>query len=102
MRSNSSCSHTWGPVHPEDLLEVLELRLGLRLPHLAQDPPDPAAVVADQGDEHLARNVAPHDQHVGLVEPGRVQELPPAPLGAVDVGRVVERNLAHSAPPVPS
>ncbi len=74
----------------------------------------PDVAVLDDRDHHLAGDVAPHDEHPRLVVLGRIQELLPQHLGAVDVGGVVEaeggiaalRRLApekpHAAIPVGS
>src|SRR5207249_868316 len=52
------------------------------------------SVLGDDGDDRLARHVAAADQHVGAVEARRVEELLPADLRAVEVGR--EKDLRHS------
>src|SRR4029079_2673870 len=50
----------------------------------------PAVRGLDDRHHHLAGDVAAHDERVGLVELGGVQELAPALLGAVHVAGVVE------------
>src|SRR5207248_5612221 len=55
-----------------------------------------AVAVLDDGDHRLAGHVAPADQDVGVIELGRVEELPPADFGSVQVGRI---ENSHSLPP---
>src|SRR5262249_19710937 len=49
-----------------------------------------AAVVAADGHEALARDVAAHHQRVGLVHLSGREELAEATVGAVDVGREID------------
>ena len=46
---------------------------------------DEAAVAVDDRDDRLARDIAAHHEHVDAVERAGVDELPPQPVGAVDV-----------------
>src|SRR5450759_3815063 len=52
------------------------------------------AVLLDDRDDRLAGHVAAADQYVRVIEPAGVQELPPARLRTVEVGR--EKDLWHS------
>jgi hypothetical protein len=72
--------------HVPDLrLHLVELGGGQHL--LAGDAAGhPPAVAGHDRHHRLAGDVAAHDQGVRAVEPGRVQELPPADIGAVDIG----------------
>src|SRR5579859_3692315 len=54
------------------------------------------AVLLDERDDGLAGHVAAADQRVAVVELRGVQELPPAGLGAVQVGG--EKDSWHSYP----
>src|ERR1051326_7151513 len=49
----------------------------------------------DDRHDHLAGDVAAHDQRVAVVELGRVQELAQAHLLAVDVGGEVDLPVSH-------
>src|SRR5713226_3429999 len=66
---------------------------------LAGDGHRVVAVLLDDRDHRLARHVAAADEDLGLIELGRVQELAPAHLGAVQVGG--EKNPGHwpTSPP---
>ena len=46
---------------------------------------DEATVAVDDRHDRLARDIAAHDEHVDAVERAGVDELPPQPVGAVDV-----------------
>src|SRR5581483_9032491 len=80
-------------------LELLELVLALDVPLFAGDREPPAAVRSDDWGEALAAEIAAHDQRRDLVEPGRVQELPPEQVAPVDVRRVVEAQRRVGTPP---
>src|SRR6266516_542539 len=57
----------------------------------------PATIaLVDDGDERLAGHVASEDDHVRLVMQAAVQELPPARLGAMDVGGEEEPHARSS------
>src|SRR5438309_9800279 len=57
---------------------------------------DEAAVSADDRHDRLARDIAAHDEHVDAVERAGVDKLPPQPVGAVDIGGVVEREAQRT------
>src|SRR6476620_4878503 len=59
----------------------------------------PVRAVGDDRHHRLAGHVAAHDQDVRLVELAGVEELAPAHLGAVDVGREED---AHQLCPISS
>ena len=77
-------------------LDVADLVLGLQGDVLVEHRGVPAGAALDDGDHGLAGDVAADDHDVGAVVGARVQELPPADLGAVDV-RDVE-DLGHRSP----
>lgn len=71
---------------PDPGLHLVELRGAEHL--VAGDlPGDVAAVAGHDWHHRLAGDVTAHDQGVRSVELGRVQELPPADVGAVDAPR---------------
>ena len=74
---------------PDDrILERGNLMLADELaPVLEQRCVPPVAAVVNDGHERLAGHVAAEDEDLGLVVGTRVQELAPARLGAVDIGR---------------
>jgi hypothetical protein len=85
---------------------VADLPLGLRelLPGVQADrlPAHhhlPVPVVLGDRHHHLAGDVAPQDHRVGLVEGGRVEELPPADLGPMNVGG--EEDSHQTTPRLP-
>ena len=82
--------------------------VGDRLAQLGQAVPGDLQVAAVQGggvhalaavhdrDDHLAGDVAAHDQGVAAVELAGVEELAQAYLGAVDVGGEVDLAVSHA------
>ena len=59
-----------------------------------------AGRILDERDDHLARDIPAHHEHLRLVVLGRVQELEPQHLGAVDVARVVQAEGGAAAAPL--
>ena len=77
------------------VLERDDLLLGRHLATVLEQRRMPAAAaVGDHGNERLPGHVTAEDEHVGVVVLAGVQELPPAGLGAVDVGREIEPHQA--------
>ena len=65
-----------------------------------EDPgrPTPTTMV-DDWHQHLPGHVAAHDQDLAVVEAGRIQELPKAPVGGVDVGHEEGAVISHRRSP---
>jgi hypothetical protein len=83
------------PVRADAVLELLALLRRRGALRLAEELGlDGAAVRLDERDDGLAGDVAAHDDHGRAVDRGRVEELAPQDLGPVDVGRVVDPELA--------
>jgi len=65
---------------------------------LAAEHHFPVAVVLGDRHHHLAGDITAEDDHVGLVEAGRVDELAPADLGSVNVGGEENPHADHPTP----
>ena len=82
----------------DPLLHRPDVVLGRQLVALVLEAQLPAVRGGHDRDHRLAGHVAAHDQDVRLVEGAGVQELPPADLRAVDVGREEDPHSDASLP----
>src|SRR2546427_13298765 len=60
--------------------------------------PAPVAMIDDRN-QHLPGHVAPHDQHLAVVEASRIQELPETSVRGVDVGDEEGAVISHRRSP---
>ena len=77
----------------DPLLDRADLVLGRELLALSLEGHLPAPAMVDDRHHGLAGHVAAHDQDIGLVEGAGIEELAPADLGPVDVGREEDPHI---------